>query len=342
MSEKGTIHFLTPSYRPAGGVVKLMDYVGHARAIGYRVHIYCAQSATTSKGIFQIERYRTLLDDADVSFHRGFDIGMAKDDLMLFSMPKHYEIALRALPASASPDRMIHLIQGIRHVNLDWHEGYARRILARPASRISITGIVGQTIAEYLDPRSLHRVVTIGHDLHYFHRPRQGDLQAPVRVAYATWKSDVGDQVADVLAGDTGFEFRAVRDPATWRELRDLYGWADVFLSTPLREEGLYLPGLEAMSSGAIVVTPDSIGNMAYCKPGENCFEVGFGDVADYVNALLDIRHAPRGVIERIREQAWRTCEGFSLQHERSEFESFLTEVFRGSIKREAGATDAC
>ena len=47
MSGNPTLHVITPTYRPAGGVVKIMDYVTHALDAGYAVSISCRKSAVT-------------------------------------------------------------------------------------------------------------------------------------------------------------------------------------------------------------------------------------------------------------------------------------------------------
>ncbi len=40
MSGNPTLHVITPTYRPAGGVVKIMDYVTHALDAGFAVSIF--------------------------------------------------------------------------------------------------------------------------------------------------------------------------------------------------------------------------------------------------------------------------------------------------------------
>ncbi len=45
-----------------------------------------------------------------------------------------------------SPERIIHIIQNVRHVNPAWHRGIGTRLLTRPAARISINSIVADAI----------------------------------------------------------------------------------------------------------------------------------------------------------------------------------------------------
>ena len=135
-----------------------------------------------------------------------------------------------------------------------------------------------------------------------------------------------------MLAGSPHFEFRAIRNPVGWAELRELYHWSDVFLATPLVEEGFYMPGLEAMAAGAIVVSSDAGGNRAYCRFGENCIEVGMDVARDYVGALESLRAAGVEEIERLRGNGYVAVGRHTLEHERERFGEFmgrLTEHLR-------------
>ena len=48
---------------------------------------------------------------------------------------------------------------------------------------------------------------------------------------------------------------------------------ARVTLYLPNRLEGFYIPALEGMALGTLVVCPDSVGNRSYCRDGENCLD---------------------------------------------------------------------
>jgi glycosyltransferase involved in cell wall biosynthesis len=148
----------------------------------------------------------------------------------------------------------------------------------------------------------------------------------PIRVAYTTWKSELGDDIANEMR-DEGFQFSSIGGSAAWDEIRSLYGWADVFLGTPNEEEGFYLPGLEAMCGGAVVVIPDVVGNRAYCRFGENCVGVEYEDIESYKRALRHIKGAEWDEMERLRANGWEEVQKWSLEREREEFGSFLEEL---------------
>jgi glycosyltransferase involved in cell wall biosynthesis len=225
-----------------------------------------------------------------------------------------------------SPERIIHIIQNVRHATPAWTDGYALRLLTRPAARIAINQIVMNRIAPYLDARALAEVIPIGHDFGYFSTERESGLHSPVRVAYTGWKSDLGARLERKLSSEK-FEVRGISHHVSWQELSELYRWADVFLSTPGPEEGLYLPGLEAMAAGAIVITPDAGGNMAYCRPGDNCVLVGLEQVDDYADALASVSGWDDERIRSVRASARRTTEEFDLSREREAFGAFLDRL---------------
>jgi glycosyltransferase involved in cell wall biosynthesis len=314
------LQLVTPTYRPVGGVVKLIDYARHAVAKGWRVTVICREAWSPELDLAQ----SLGLTDAgaeDLTFVQAGVVDPALSDYVLISLPTSHKMLRRTRPMR-SPERVIHIIQNVRHSNPGWLNGYALRLLTRPMARISTNAIVGDSIASLLDPRALHEVIDIGHDTPYFHLERSGKTSGPLRVAYTTWKSDVGDRVSSLMA-DTDLEFRAIREQATWQDLRALYHWADVFLCSPGPQEGLYLPGLEAMAAGCLVLTPDVGGNMAYCKPGANCIMVDYEDADSYAAALRHVARDPRA-FEQLRTGGYATASEFSLTDEREKFHDFL------------------
>lgn len=324
-----TLHVLTPTYRPVGGVVKLLDYVQHARSLGLRVKVWSPTRPAAESPLFRIDRFADIPFAGDVEFVTGRRLDFRAKDLALISLPQNYEVVYRSLPRHVSPERVIHLVQNVRHANAAWGGGYPTRLLTRPMARISINNIVAEAISPWLDPRAFHRVINLGHDSAYFARNRAVTFRRPLRVGYTTWKSDIGDRVAESLASEDAFEFRAIRDVATWSELRALYHWSDVFLCSPGPEEGFYLPGLEAMAAGNVVVTPNVGGNMAYCKPGINCLLTELNDKGSYVDALRAVASMDGDRLASLLREGRAITGNFDLVAERREFGSFLAEVLQ-------------
>jgi Glycosyl transferases group 1 len=324
MGEWGRMYFMTPTFRPVGGVVKIFDYVNHARSLGYEPIIACPEAYKPGLPLFQIPRFSGISPENGVRFTDLEKVTVGPHDLAFLSWPTHYEIVEPRLSRWTRHEQVIFIVQNVRWANPSFAGGYAVRLLTRPMARIMTNDVVLEAIKPYLNPTSLSEVIRIGHDTDFFAKEKSGPFGDPIRVGYTTWKSDVGDKVASLLGDDSGFSFRAIRDPVGWDELRELYHWADVFLATPLIEEGFYLPGLEAMATGAVVVSSDAGGNRAYCRFGENCLEVGFEDPSSYADALRVLRRYGTDEINRLRRGGYETVKLHTLEHERERFGEFM------------------
>ena len=319
------MHFVTPTYRPAGGVVKVFDYLVHALELGFEAHVHCPLALDEEEPLLAIPRLQGLRGDERVHFHRGLNVGLGQHGWVLFSWPAHYEQIALGLGANAPHERVIHLVQNTRHANPKFADGYALRLLSRPMARIMVAHEVMDAVRPYLNRDSAATTIVEAHDWEFFYKVRRGVLPRRLSVAYTTWKSDFGLQVERAI-GDR-CAFRSIRATASWREVRELMHWADVFMCCPGPEEGFYLPGLEALAAGAIVVTPDVGGNRAYARFGVNCVQVGFEDLDSYVAALDQLERSEPGPIAALRHNGYATLENHRLERERTEFGRFLLEV---------------
>ncbi|MDP8978378.1 MAG: glycosyltransferase [Actinomycetota bacterium] len=320
------MYALTPTYRPVGGVIKVFDYALHALRMGLRVQICAPEPYADDLPIFQIPGLEALRAGGDVTYRGDFTFSATPDDVVFFSWPTHYERITARLRPTVAPQRVIHVVQNVRHANPEWIDGYALRLLTRPMTRVVVNDRVLEAVDPHLNRSCPTRLIRLGHRVEYFSRRRPPGLGRPVRVGYTTWKSDAGDRVARALSGDPGFRFRSIRRTVAWPQLRELYHWCDVFLGTPGPEEGHYLPGLEAMAAGAVVVVPDVGGNLVYCRFGRNCLQVPFGDAGAYVDALRRLAARPEEA-DRLREAGYEEVTHHTLRHERQAFAGVLDEV---------------
>lgn len=337
MSPQQKIFFITPVFAPHGGVVKIFDYACHANALGWSVTICCNREYSAELPLFQIGRFRSLLADKGVTVIPKRALRLEEDDLVFLSRPQDFEFLRNEITRTGRYDRVIHVIQSMWHANRSFLGGYATDLLSLPFSRIAITREVRDAIGPYVCKESLTRVIMLGHDTSYFFKRRNRGFKRKVRIGYTTWKSKIGDEIATRLTTHRPdeFIFQSISDQVSWRELRRLYHWADIFLATPCAEEGFYLPGLEAMSAGAIVVTPDAVGNRAYCDFGDNCVLAHHENAESYVQAIEHLRQLPGSAVDRIRAHAYETVGRHSLISERQAFDEFLQGV-RGMRKADA------
>ncbi|QIN84203.1 glycosyltransferase [Rubrobacter tropicus] len=333
------MYFMTPTFRPVGGVVKIFDYVNHALAFGYEPVIACPEKYKAGLPVFEISRFSHLTPENGIRFVALEQAGVGPDDFAFLSWPSHYPILEPRIGRGASHEQVISIVQNVRWANPTFERGYAVRLLSRPMARIMTNDVVLEACKPYLNESSMTETIMLGNDSAFFARERLGGFKGPIKVGYTTWKSDVGDRVAAMFRErGSGFRFRAIRNPVGWKELKKLYQWSDVFLATPLVEEGFYMPGLEAMAAGAVVITSDAGGNRAYCRFGENCLPARFENAGDYAAALRALRGYGAGEIEALRRGGYEAVGRHTLEYERDRFGGFM-EKLEGRLQRNAGAS---
>jgi glycosyltransferase involved in cell wall biosynthesis len=101
---------------------------------------------------------------------------------------------------------------------------------------------------------------------------------------------------------------------------------ARVTLFLPNEEEGFYLPALEGMALGTIVVCPDCVGNRSFCLPGVNAFRPAFR----FDDLVLDAECAltlEASAAETLRCSGIETARSHSLDAERKRFHQVLTDL---------------
>ena len=97
-----------------------------------------------------------------------------------------------------------------------------------------------------------------------------------------------------------------------------------VMLPRPL--EGFYLPALEAMACGAVVVCPDCVGNRDFCRNGVNCYRPAYA--ADEISsALLEALRLTNDECTNMLNNARLTVGEHSLENERTSFLQILERV---------------
>ena len=109
------------------------------------------------------------------------------------------------------------------------------------------------------------------------------------------------------------------------RDLIRLMSRARVSVLVPNPKEGFYLPALEAMAVGTVVVCPDCIGNRSFCLPGENCFRPEHDEDAIVAAAETALREEPG--LDELRRRALATAQAHHIAGERTAFLGILDGV---------------
>jgi len=281
----------------AGGVIKILDYAQHAVSGGVpEVNLWAPPVPPQDHPIHSLPVFALLKDAPAVTIRPLHELAFGDDPepWVLFTEPTHH-VLIEAAASESLHHRLIHLIQGTRHANPEWSDGRNYRLLHRPMSRIMVTDQVAAAVTPHANARFPMRTIIEGHDGAYFAAgaPEQTAIRSVFRVLYATWKTDLGDRVAELLADNPSFTFDAVRSECGWPELRRRYHAADLFICSPGPEEGFYLPGIEAMAAHCVVVSSFVGGNESYLDDGRNVLRAPYDDAAAHAQALITLLVMP-------------------------------------------------
>ncbi len=122
------LYALTPTWKPVGGVIKILDYSRHALDLGYEV-ILVGPPIEPGLPLFEIERFQPLAPGGSVDHVEPSQFGAEPDDFVFFSWPTDYETVVHRLTPGTVHERVIHIVQNVRHANPSWIGGYALRLL---------------------------------------------------------------------------------------------------------------------------------------------------------------------------------------------------------------------
>jgi glycosyltransferase involved in cell wall biosynthesis len=117
-----------------------------------------------------------------------------------------------------------------------------------------------------------------------------------------------------------------VRDYMPRKDFLSTVNHAKVTLFIPYKEEGFYLPALEGMALGTLVVCPDCGGNRDYCKDKKNSYVPKY-NIRDIINTVVDALDNSKSNTKKIIENAKKTAIEQSLNKERKEFLTILGNI---------------
>ena len=141
------MYFMTPTFRPVGGVVKIMDYVNHARSLGYEPVIACPEQYKPRLPVFQIPRFSDISPGNGIKFTDLEKVSVAPHELAFLSWPTHYEILAPRLSRWTRHEQVIFIVQNVRWANPAFTGGYAMRLLSRPMARIMTNDVVLEAVS---------------------------------------------------------------------------------------------------------------------------------------------------------------------------------------------------
>jgi glycosyltransferase involved in cell wall biosynthesis len=164
------------------------------------------------------------------------------------------------------PVPVINLIQGVRHAD----EGDPRKVfLARSAIRICSSEEIASAIKSTKNVNGPVHVIPNGIDL--------GELPSAastrdISVLIAGMKNPLFARAVQARLGLAGIQAECLVDPLPRETFLHHIARSVVAVTLPLEREGFFLPALEAMAVGSIVVCPDCVGNRGFCRDRETAF----------------------------------------------------------------------
>jgi glycosyltransferase involved in cell wall biosynthesis len=293
-----------------GGHLKVRDYFGHTLASGDHTAriVFTADSVWTDENPWRDVRDCVVASrDAvkpDVLFVAGLD--------WEFLTPE--ERSKSAVP-------VINLVQGVRHADAD---DPRRAMLAHRAIRICVGREVADAIRAAGPPNG--PVVVIPNAADIADAPPAAARDVDVVVAGSKQPELARRVAARLRAPGRSVDLLDARLPR--REFLGRLARAKTAVLLPLAAEGFYLPALEAMALGALVVVPDAVGNREFCADRVNCLMPEFAEEAILAaaNAALEMPAARRGAMIA---QAAATAARHGPDEERRAFLELLRQAPR-------------
>jgi glycosyltransferase involved in cell wall biosynthesis len=309
-----TVLFYRDFRRFTGGDLKVWDYFNHVRAMpGWDAYVrFSADSSWDATNPWNGAREHVLERDADLKPDAHFVSGVDW---------RQIDPATRA----QSPVPVINLVQHVKHacrndtlLRYRFLPHKAVRICVSPEVREAIEGtgtVCGPvfTVPDAIDVQPLERLAAAS--------VRDIDV-----VIAANKQPEIGARVAERLSRP-GVVVRLLDTRVPRAELLDCLARARVAVLVPNRKEGFYLPAVEAMALGALVVCPDCIGNRSFCLPGVNCFRPPFD--ADAIAAEAAEALAAGPAADAMVARARQTARDHDLAGERAAFGDILGQLDR-------------
>lgn len=294
-----------------GSQLKIWHYFNHVRSSGSHVARICFSEETVWDAS---NPWKELKDDvvaprdsirADALFLSGWDWEM---------LDRHRR------EDSSVP--IIHLIQGLKHAQ----PGDRRYpFLQRKAIRICVSPEVEAALRETRQVNGPVFVIPNGIDLRELPPVRQHSAKDVDLLIVAAKQPEMGRTLREHLTRSD----RRIELLTTHRARPDFLNdlnRAKVTILLPNREEGFFLPALEGMALGTVVVCPDCVGNRSFCLPGDNCLRPDYA-LEKILNAAETVLGFSAAQIDRMLNSASETVARHSLECERKAFLQILENM---------------
>jgi glycosyltransferase involved in cell wall biosynthesis len=306
-----TVAFHRNFQRFQGGHLKVFHYFEHVRSSpAYEARIsFSADSLWDDSNPWSRLRETVIpvedAADADVLFLAGMDW-------------RSLEPARRV----ESPAPIVNLIQGFRHTRAD---DAAYEFLAHRAIRLCVSAEIEERLRSLGTVRGPIFTVPIALDLEHLPPARAAHERDIDCMVLAVKDREHGRSLARQLKAQ-GHRVLLIERPLPRDQLLDAMARARVTVHLPATVEGAYLPALESMALGALVVCPDCVGNRSFCRDGETCL-VPAREERAILEATCAALSESDDALEPLLAAARLECASRSLAAERVRFLEILGRV---------------
>ena len=226
-----------------------------------------------------------------------------------------------AFLAARSKIPIINLIQGISHSK---PADIKYNFLDERAIRICVSEQVADAILETGKVNGPVFSIPNGIDLYPSDRLLNSEKSIDILLV-AIKKPDLGKELARKLHGQ--YEQVCLIDSLLFRDqFLELVSRSRVIVCLPHEVEGFYLPALEGMVLGGLVICPDCIGNRSFCKDQVNCLMPIYN-----IDSILDsIKYATNlstKQVEQILGNAQIQASKHTLQNESEQFLAIMQNI---------------
>lgn len=296
-----------------GGHLKVWDYFNHVKfSQSYAPFIYFTPQSSWEQNNPWLNSDKTfLLSDPlvnpDLIFMEGLDWHF---------LDEHYK--------NNSQIPIINLIQHVRHAYPD-NSRYS--FLKDKAIRICVSPEIKTYLEETHQVNGELFVIPCGLDLSELPQPLDWEQKDCDILICALKEPILGQQLKKELE-TTENKVELLTAQLSRAEYLQKLNSAKmtVFLPNQQEGEGFYLPALEGMALGTLVICPDCIGNRSFCLSWYNCIRPEYR-VESLLNAIQQALQYPRSKIGEILTQAKQTANEHSLLKERQAFLEILDNI---------------
>lgn len=223
---------------------------------------------------------------------------------------------------TASRLPIVNLIQGVRHAR---RGSTLHEFFAHPAIRICVSAEIQDALESLGSVEGPIFTIPIGVDLEQLPAARPAEERDIDCLVLAVKDPPTGRPIAERL-GAKGHRVLLVDRPLPRDELLQAIARSRVTVHLPLPVEGAYLPALESMALGAVVVCPDCVGNRSFCRDGETCLVPERNEDAIVESALAALA-ASADELRPMLAAADRESRSRGLAQERRRFLEILDRV---------------